>query len=155
MFPEDSMQIANMQYDVYGKSLILIIEEARRRYLHAEQVIGGLETEIGRFYKHETKFDHRTLQGLHDAIAGQFRLNFCLKSDLFDYHLEWSSDEAQMIMIWNQFLREEIERLHLIWTCLPERIGTAIYFSNPDKRGMEAEEYLHNLTLFEYQDLNL
>jgi hypothetical protein len=117
-------------------------------------VLGGLETEIGRFYKQETKFDHRNLQCLHDAIAGQFRLNFCLKGDLYNYNLEWSSDEVYMITIWNQFLREEIERLHSNWTCLPERIGTAICFSNPDERGKAAEEYLHNLTLYEYQDLN-
>lgn len=149
LFPEDSIQIADLQHDDYRESLTTIYKMAKSEYQRAE-LIFGVHTELGNMLDIE-RFDHRTLQWFHDAIAGQFRFNYCYKGNQFENLV----DGADILSRWRKFLLAEIQGLFIKFFELPRQILTATHFANPDPQGIAAEEYLYQLTLREYPNLTL
>ncbi|WP_180127349.1 MULTISPECIES: hypothetical protein [unclassified Acinetobacter] len=152
-FTGDSMRIAWIQHDVYGSSLSTIFDKAKEHYKRAKLVL-DIETDLGKRLDNTNKFDHRTLQWFHDAIAGKFRFIYCTQGDLFASETENSSQESDIILTWQRFLIKELERLFLQHVELPRQICTAAIFANPNPRGIAAEDYLYEFTLIEYRDLS-
>lgn len=152
LFEGDSERIALIQYDAYDDSLLTLIMQAQIEYRRAETLL-GVETELGNGFNNLTETDHRTLQWLHDSIAGQFRLQYCLKGGLFEVNCESPEDPRQINELWRQFLNKELSRLFLKWPELPRLIGMASCYPNPDPRGTTAEDRIYAITLSEYPDL--
>lgn len=154
LFPMDSDRIADIQRDVYGPSLWHIFNISKRHYRRAEAII-GINTELGEQLNIIDGFDHRTLQWFHDAIAGQFRLQYCLNTNLFDSLIENFGEKETIINLWHEFLFSEMRRLFQRHTELPREICTAVVYANPNPRGIDAEDFLYEITLSEYEDLKL
>ena len=102
LFEGDREDLAEMQHDVYGESLGVIMEAAFSRLRAAQRVLNE-EVELLDGINRET-FDHRTIQYFHDAIAGQFRYEYCIEADFASLGKEPRS-------LWREFLWTEIERL--------------------------------------------
>lgn len=150
-FPGDSMRIANIQHDVYSDALGVILRAAVAVYERAERVL-GIKTELGELIQ-TIALDHRTVQWFHDAVAGQFRFEYCCNADLFEEVLDPNDPEQDIICRWMRFLYDELERLFDWNYYLPRQILIAVIYKNPDPRGMDAEEKIFDLTLREYSNL--
>lgn len=152
-FPDDSERISLIQHDCYYRALSMIMLAARRRYLSAERVIQE-KTELGRRFGEES-FDHRTIQWFHDSIAARVRYQHCLEASLFEIRPDAVNEEDCIVEQWLDFLRNEMNRLLKKYDALAVKIGTAAFYPNPDKKGIDAEEYLFELTLSEYPMLDV
>lgn len=155
MFPSDSIKLAEIQFEAYGSSLWTIFKSARDKYLWAESIL-GIRTELGEKIKLIDKIDHRTLQWLHDAIAGKFRLNFLSnKLDLFDNsRINTNIDvEIDFLIQWQNFLSTELDNIFLEDPKLVKNICIAVAFKNPDKLGCQAEHNIYRFTLLRYESL--
>lgn len=150
MFFLDSIRIAWIQHDVYGSALAKLFTKARVEYQRAESVV-GVNSELGVSFNIQLS-DHRTLQWLHDTIAGRFRFMYCIEGDLFDDRPPAGRDESHIVALWDQFLDQELDRLFKKWLELPRNIGVAACFPSPDPRGNAAEDWLFDMTMLEYAD---
>jgi hypothetical protein len=145
LFEGDRSDLAYMQHDVYSESLVVIMDAACSRLRAAQRVL-NTEMELLDRINHKS-FDHRTIQYFHDAIAGQFRYEYCIEADL-------SSVSKEPRSLWREFLGMEIERLLDHDPLLAKMLATAAFFPNPDSRGKLAEEYLCALAIEEYPNLS-
>lgn len=152
-FQGDSIRIANIQHDLYDQAFRKIINFAIEKHCEAEQVI-NVRSDISdkRDSLREKGIDHRTLQWLHDSIAGAFRFNYCLNADLFD-DLNASFAGMDVGQRWLQFLDAELKRLFEQYRQMPRWILEASIYANPDPIGIDAEERLYNMTRHVYPDL--
>ncbi|KAB2952166.1 hypothetical protein F9B85_10160 [Heliorestis acidaminivorans] len=143
-FDEDNDWIIDIQYGVYSKVVVNILWYARNAYSHAERVI-GVNTDLGK-NMNTSSFDHRSLQYFHDMIASHFRYKHaneiepCIPGLLDDL-----TDEERVLILWNEFYPDEIKRLFLRYPELPKLIVTAAVYNNPDRRGIEAEEWIYHI----------
>lgn len=146
MFAEDSIEISRIQSDLYGQSIRTIFEFAKQKYIQAELTL-EIRTDLGKALRQIDGLDHRTLQWLHDAIAGQFRFNCILSEPCItdSYH----DLESQ----WNKFLRMELETIFAENPNMIKHICMAIVFYNPDERGCLAEDNIYRFTLMRYEKL--
>lgn len=157
MFPEDSREIARMQSDVYGQSIRAIFEICQTEYIKAELIL-GIRTDLGKDLRNVDRVDHRTLQWLHDAIAGQFRFN-CVNShlsaqvSLFDKPHTNNDLSLDMTSQWRNFLESELSTIFIETPNLIKQICLAVTYSNPDERGGEAEGSIYRYTLMRYENL--
>ena len=149
MFSGDPMRIAHIQFDLYGKYVSLVFGTARKKYLRAEYIL-GIDTELGEKLKEATQFDHRTIQDLHDVIAGKFRFQWlALKNQQFDFFKEpepVSEDASSIAYKWKIFLESELETIFNDAPDLIKQVCLATIYANPDKRGCEAEDRIYEYT---------
>jgi hypothetical protein len=102
-FPgDDDQRLSNMQRDVYWDSLWVIVEEARRQFLYAEEVL-RCSTTTGVQVRELKAIDHRTVQEIYFLIAAWYRFNRRTER-LFPLEDDVSAD-------WLGFLREEVQAL--------------------------------------------
>lgn len=154
LFPQDSKRIASIQHDCYDRGLAVIWNAARDRYTTAVQIT-GVETELYEHVLHMHGFDHRTIQWFHDALAGQFRYLYVHQPDLFESPDHPDRDEKELASRWMRFLQEEMTRLLDKWPLTARHLCEAACYPNPDKKGIQAEEELYQLTMTEFPFLNL
>ena len=98
-------------------------------------------------------FDHRTLQWLHDSMAAAFRMEYCLNADFFTYKIPDPHTLEETVTFWLEFLKKELEKVFAEYLQLPRLILTASLYPNPDKKGMAAEDEIHELTRRLYPEL--
>lgn len=152
LFQGDSIRIANIQHDSYDQALLKIVRFATEKHRKAGAIL-AVRTELCDKRDDLMRFDHRTLQWLHDSIAGAFRWKYCLNADLFT-DASFSPDSAEDIaQLWFDFLHSELERIFDIYLRLPHWILTSIIYANPDPRGMAAEDELYEMTRMLYPEL--
>lgn len=155
MFPDDPMWISHIQHDLYGKYVGIIFDKARKEYLKAEVVL-GINTEVGDKLKQANGFDHRTIQDLHDVIAGKFRFQWlALKNQQLDFFKEpelVSEDASATAYQWKIFLESELEMIFNDAPGLIKQVCLATIYVNPDKRGCEAEDRIYEY-IQTYKDL--
>jgi len=70
MFPDDNLEIAWQQHDVYGRALGLIIDACNRYTSFACSILSHSGYDG---WSNSRPVDHRTLQDAHDIIAGAWR----------------------------------------------------------------------------------
>lgn len=151
-FQGDSIRIARIQHDSYGEALRIIVDFAARKHRHAEKVIAS-HTDFSELRDNIKSFDHRTLQWLHDFIAAAFRMNYCLKADLFTYATVESHTSSEVISFWFDFLNKELERIFIQHLELPRLILTAVVYPNPSSKGADAEDEIYRLAKHLYPEL--
>ena len=144
-FHGDSDRIGWIQHDSYGKALRIIIDFAIDKHRHAERVV-AVRTEFSDLRDGLRGFDHRALQWLHDCMAAAFRMEYCLNADLFTYKIPDLHAPEETVTFWLEFLRKELERVFAEYSQFPRLILTAAIYSNPDKKGMDAEDKIYELT---------
>ncbi|QGG48049.1 hypothetical protein [Heliorestis convoluta] len=143
-FDEDNNWVIDIQHGVYSRVVVDMIWFARNAYRHAEQTI-GVSTELGK-NMYASTFHYRGLQYFHDMIAARFRYKYaneiepCLPGLLDDF-----TDEERVLILWNEFYPDEVKRLFLRYPELPRLIVTAAVYNNPDRRGIEAEEWIYQI----------
>lgn len=155
LFENDSLKLAEIQYKVYWDSIDTIFKLSFKKYMWAEAVL-GLRSELGQELHKIKSIDHRTLQWLHDAIAGQFRLNFVGKQlNIFDDSdiVPQDSVELDFLCQWQNYLNEELNSVFLENPNIIRGICTTVAFKNPDKRGCQAEDSIYRFTLHKYASL--
>lgn len=152
LFQGDSEGIICLQQDLYNDALTIIFLNAREEYRRAESVL-KIDTELGKLLNIRN-FDHRALQWFHDSIAGQFRLNYCCKADLFEEPLDPNNQSNDIGLRWLNYLRSELKRLFESHLSLPYWLMTAVAYTNPDPRGLDAEDELYKITVNRYRDLH-
>ncbi len=158
IFPGDSIEIARIQSDVYGQSIRVIFERAQTEYIKSELIL-GIRTDLGKDLRNVDRIDHRTLQWLHDAIAVQFRFNylnshFSTQVDLFDTPKPIDNDPfLDMNSQWRNFLESELKAIFIDAPDLIKQVCLATTYSNPDKRGGEAEDNIYRYTVIRYENL--
>lgn len=153
LFIGDSKRIANIQHDVYYPSCRRILNLAISKHREAELVIGE-RSELSKHRDAIESYDHRTLQWLHDCIAGAFRMDYCLKGDLFSHSDLDVNDEAVIKNLWFDFLENELERIAQAYRCLPRLILKSVIFANPNPEGIKAENEIYEITRELYPDLH-
>lgn len=151
-FHGDSDRIGWIQHDSYGKALRIIIDFAKDKHRHAERVV-AVRTEFSDLRDELRGFDHRTLQWLHDCMAAAFRMEYCLNADLFTYTILDPHTPEETTGFWFEFLMKELEKVFEQYLQFPRLILTAAIYSNPDKKGMDAEDEIYELTQFLYPEL--
>ena len=102
-FPgDDDKRLFDMQVSCYSDALGIIVRIVGKRYLYSESILrceGSISKEV-----HELRsFDHRTVQGVHDLIAGWYRFNRRTER-LFPLDEDLKKD-------WFAFLAEEVNLL--------------------------------------------
>ncbi len=151
-FHGDSTRIGWIQHDCYGEALHIIVNFAIDKHRHAERVI-DVRTELSGLRDDLRGFDHRTLQWLHDCMAAAFRMEYCLNTDFLIYKIPDPHTPEETVTLWLEFLRKELERVFAEYFQFPRLILTAAVYSNPDEKGMAAEDEIYELTQFLYPDL--
>lgn len=146
MFYGDPMWIAHIQFDLYGKYATLVFNKAKKEYLRAEFIL-GIDTELGEKLRQATGFDHRTIQDLHDVIAGKFRFQWlALKNQQLDFFNESelvSEDASDTAYQWKIFLECELETIFNDAPDLIKQVCLAAIYVNPNKLGCEAEDRIY------------
>jgi len=153
-FQGDSTRIGWIQHDSYGEALHIIIDFASDKHLEAETVI-DIRTELSdlRDELRVKGFDHRTLQWLHDSMAAAFRMDYCLNADLFTHATANPHAPPEIINLWFDFLRKELERVFTHHLELPRLILTVASYPNPNPKGSDAEDEIYDLTRQLYPNL--
>ena len=152
-FHGDSTRIELIQHDCYGDALGIIFNFAVKKHHEAERVV-DVRTELSDLRDEPSNFnDYRPLQWLHDCMAAAFRMEYCLNADLFTYVIPDPHTPEETMIFWLEFLRKELERVFAEYFQFPRLILTAAVYSNPDEKGMAAEDEIYELTQFLYPDL--
>lgn len=146
MFPGDPMWIAHIQHDLYHKYVGIIFDKARKEYLKAESII-GVNTELGDELRKPNRIDHRTIQELHDVIAGKFRFNWLVlknqQFDLFKSPEAISESPSDIANQWRIFLDSELDAIFKDSPDLIKHICVATIYANPDEHGCVAEDHIY------------
>lgn len=143
-FPHDSERLAEIQAGVYGQALFTILGVAFREYRRAKLLL-GVTTEIDQEIL-PSFIDHRTLQWIHDALAAQYRYDYISNQDLFAPTQTQQEMDADFTRGWIAFIEREIHRIGERHLTTYRDICVAVFFPNPDRRGIEAEDRLYELT---------
>jgi hypothetical protein len=151
-FHGDSDRIGWIQHDSYREALRIIIDFAIDKHRHAERVV-AVRTELSDLRDELISFDHRALQWLHDCMAAAFRMEYCLNADLFTYAIPEPHTPEEITTFWFEFLMKELERVFAEYLQFPRLVLTAAIYSNPDKKGMDAEDKIYELTRELYPEL--
>jgi len=139
-FPLDSDRWIQLQYDSYDEAVGKIVNFAQTEYLRAELVL-GLKTDLGKQLP-VYRFDHRTVQNVHDLMAAQFRYLYINTPTLF----EGAHDQdADILAKWFNFISKELCDIAVDHPSLYRLLCTAVVYKNPDERGIEAELELHEM----------
>jgi hypothetical protein len=99
----------DIQHEAYGELAGVLVDRPRMRYLDAARLL-QVEAPYAEGLRGLHNFDHRGLQGAHDAIAAWFRW---LKSDSRQYQLGEGDEEQRQRLKreWIRFFIDEVERL--------------------------------------------
>ena len=151
-FHGDSTRIGWIQHDCYREALRIIVNFAIDKHRHAERVV-AVRTELSDLRDELRGFDHRTLQWLHDCMAAAFRMEYCLNADFLIYKIPDPHTPEETVTLWLEFLNKELVRVFSEYLQLPRLILTAALYPNPDKKGMAAEDEIHELTRRLYPEL--
>jgi hypothetical protein len=153
-FKGDSLWMGKIQHDMYWEMLRMMYSTAIHHYYFAEEVV-GVRTELGRAIRAKQepgRYDHRTLQVFHDMMAAQFRFsNLELQEPAFHGVLDdYESDHERVEQTWRAYASTELLRLFRARPELPRLMLVAATYSNPDKRGIEAENRIVEIVEDEY-----
>lgn len=152
-FPNDSERLAELQASVYDKALSLILGLALHEYRRAKLIL-GVTTDIEPCTL-PSSFDHRTLQWIHDALAAQYRYNHIQDTDLFLPAKSQKESDADFIKGWlDHFIEHELRKIGESNLDMYRDICAAVFFPNPDLRGIEAEDRLYEITLKCFEPLH-
>ena len=86
-------------------------------------------------------------------MAAAFRMEYCLNADFLIYKIPDPHTPKETVTLWLEFLNKELVRVFSEYLQLPRLILTAALYPNPDKKGMAAEDEIHELTRRLYPEL--
>ncbi len=111
-FFQDPAWVQVMQQETFVFHTSLMFNEAKRRYLYAENIFGR-ETELGNTIRELIDFDAKRLVKPHDVIALWFR--YSKRSELEQFFLPSSISMVDHDLYWDiqwrGFIRTKIEKL--------------------------------------------
>jgi hypothetical protein len=139
-FPDDDMDVAWQQHDVYKKALSIIVNYVNLFGRAARHVLCDEEHETWGAVK---QVDHRTVQSSHDILAASWRYKNTWNNPEFGFHLKQS---ATLEDAWLYWLKNEVKS----WINCPKIIRLfLIILSNQNEQVGYAAETKLGLTLFE------
>ena len=77
-------------------------------------------------------------------MAAAFRMEYCLNADLFTYTILDPHTPEETTGFWFGFLMKELEKVFEQYLQFPRLVLTAAIYSNPDKKGMDAEDKIYD-----------
>ena len=144
-FEHDFLWVQRLQNELYWSVVTLPFITARELYLKAERTI-GIETQIGKDCRNIDGVDHRILRCFHDTIATKFRYE---SRNKFQMHLpgmlDGISEDDSIKQRWLGYLKDQINYMFDLYPNLLRQVIVAGTYPNPDKRGIDAEDFIETI----------